>query len=225
MAYASGQLNDDELSARLDRALRAKTMGELDPILADLNFASMGAATPAQAVVPVQPAPVPVRKRRHHRLVKAVGALIVAGALVWGVGTAGHALGIWDWQPNIAIGAGANAGADAAKTYTYNDMDALTDLTVDVGNSTVDFSSLDVTRDGSMSITQDVGNLQINLPTNANVVMHYTTDVGSVSFTGGSDSRSQGGVGASGTCTWTRDPGGPTLTLDVTADAGNITAG
>ena len=218
MAYAAGQLDEAEMSARLDRALRAKTIGELDPIVADLNFASM--APTGQAVAPVQPVAAPVRKKRRHPIAKAVTALIVAGVLIWGVGTAGHLVGLWNWQPDPEIGAGQGVGSH---TYSYTNLSQLDDLSIDVGNSVVDFSNLNLTRDASMSIEQDTGALHINLPADANVVVHYTTDVGAVTINGGSDSRTQGGVGAEGTATWTSDPGGPTLTLEVEMDTGSLT--
>jgi|GEM_PF-3559879 len=217
MAYASGQLNEAEMSARLDQALRAKTVGELDPIVADLNFAAMA---PSQAVAPVQPSAMPVKPRRRHTLAKTIAAVVVAGAIVWGVGTAGHWMGMWSWQPGPEIGA-----PNQMQTYSYTSPSQLQDLEIDVGNSVVDFSALDLTRDASMSIEQDVGAMQIRLPANANVVVHYETDVGAVTLTGGTDARSRGGVGAEGTATWNPDPGGPTLTLDVTMDTGSVTIG
>ncbi|GAB7100633.1 hypothetical protein JCM3263A_21080 [Thermobifida fusca] len=45
-AYAEGQLDEEELDERLSRAMKAKTRGDLQPLVADLSL------TPASAAVP-----------------------------------------------------------------------------------------------------------------------------------------------------------------------------
>jgi hypothetical protein len=222
MAYATGQLDEAEMSERLDQALRAKTLGELNPIVADLNFAGMAPAAPSQAITPTQSTPPVARRRHRHPIARAVTALVIVGAIAWGVGTAGHMTGLWGWQPVTGMAAPAHV-----QTYAYWDIDQLPpDLSIDVGNSSVDLTQLTVTHDVSMSIEQDVGNLRIALPSDANVVVHASIDAGSIAVTGNpAGGANQGGVGSDGTWTWTGDPGGPTLTLNVTTDVGHITVG
>ena len=80
------QLDDDELSARLDAALRAKTIGDLDALIGDLNVATMqdleAVATTGRTVPAVTPRGVLVRPTRPAA--KVIAAIAAATLLVGG---------------------------------------------------------------------------------------------------------------------------------------------
>jgi len=70
---AAGRLTPEELSDRLDAAYEARTVGELDALVADLPTASA-------------PAPKPAKRPEHDRLLHIVGLAVLASAIcvvVW----------------------------------------------------------------------------------------------------------------------------------------------
>lgn len=90
----------------------------------------------------------------------------------------------------------------------------------DAGNLHVDLSRLPVTTDMAHNAHLDVGNLEVTVPSDVNVVVRYTVDVGRVRAYGadvkaGPDLRGE-----------VPDPtpleGRPTLTLDLSVDAGTV---
>jgi hypothetical protein len=92
-AFVQGRLTDDELGARVGRALAARTHADLAALTADLPAASPAPApTPTPTPTPAPaPAPAPARARPHMRAVKvgasAVGAVVLVtsgAALVTG---------------------------------------------------------------------------------------------------------------------------------------------
>ena len=90
----------------------------------------------------------------------------------------------------------------------------------DAGNLHLDLSRLTVTEDLTHNARLDVGNLEVAVPSDVNVVVHYTVDVGRVQAYGvdvnaGPDLRGD-----------VPDPtpvdGRPTLTLNLSVDAGTV---
>ncbi|NYI71339.1 hypothetical protein GGQ54_001899 [Naumannella cuiyingiana] len=101
---SAGRIDSAEFDDRMSRALSARTMGDLDPLFADLP-----GARPDQQVVPSAPAQPPVPAPRDDTL-KRVGQVIVA--LLWPAAIiAMIAFGVW-WPILIPIfGSGAIAAA------------------------------------------------------------------------------------------------------------------
>ncbi len=92
---------------------------------------------------------------------------------------------------------------------------------LDVGQLTVDLSQLTLTSDAAYRARVDLGRLEVIVPKDANVVVHYSTDLGKV--------RAYGKEIAQGTELTgdipdpdVAEPGQPTLTLDLSLDVGNI---
>ena len=92
---------------------------------------------------------------------------------------------------------------------------------LDVGQLTVDLSQLRLTSDAAYRARVDLGRLEVIVPKDANVVVHYSTDLGKVNAYGKEIDKGteltgdipDPDVAASGT---------PTLTLDLSLDVGNI---
>ena len=93
--------------------------------------------------------------------------------------------------------------------------------TEDFGRLTVDLSQLAVTADTSYKAHVDLGELQVTVPEDAHVVVNYTADVGAVHAYG---DEIQAGSELTGQVTDPQpaQPGQPTLTLNLSVDAGNI---
>ena len=92
-AYVVEQLDDDELSSRLNAALKAKTLGDLDALTADLNFATMDDRVPAVAdAIAKQVVPAATRQPRR---VGRVARIVATAAAVLVVAAAG---GVAVWQ-------------------------------------------------------------------------------------------------------------------------------
>lgn len=90
----------------------------------------------------------------------------------------------------------------------------------DAGNLHIDLSGLPVTTDIAHNAHLDVGNLEVTVPSDVNVVVHYAVDVGRVQAYGADVNAGpelRGDV---------PDPtpvdGRPTLTLDLSVDAGTV---
>ena len=228
-AYATGQLDDEELSSRLDAALGAKTMGDLAGVAADLNFAGMAVATPA-AAAPSQ-AVVPVAPRRTHRVAKAVTIAAAVAIIVLGAGM-GRAFNDHGWMgdqrggPGPGPGAGMRVGNVGAQSFVFTSLDDLKGgVSVKAGSADIDLTGLDITRDADLNVTVGVGNATIHLPADGNVNVDYNVRVGNVDLNGGVGSRAGAGTGVSGTQRWTPNVGGPTLTVHVDVQMGNLQVG
>jgi hypothetical protein len=247
-AYATEQLDDAELSARLEAVFHAKTMGDLAPIVADLNFATMGAPVPSTTgalPVPAQAAAKPVRRRGRHRVAKIVAAVAAAAVVVVGV-TAAH--NVWnDYQyyknsyismmnaqpPNAVRFPGYyDPGvypqpADAMdyqidRSVPLTDIDRLPNPYPVTGESVeFDLSGLSVTHDATMSLNLDAGGAaHLVLPRDGNVVVNYLMDPAETGFLGGEGNPVDPSQWG-GSHAWTPDPGGPVLTIDVTSNDGS----
>jgi hypothetical protein len=189
-AYATEQLNDDELSARLDQALNAKTMGDLSELTDDLNFAALDTA-PTTLPVPVGRRTAPVRPSRptdpvRHRTARIVATVAAAAALLIGGGvgvTAAAQLGPFA-HPALAA-----APVDDGH-YDYDSgfwtLDSLPQIVLKQPTSRVNLSFLQtLTHDTSTTITVPAtGSLDIVLPTDTNVVVNYSYSQGQLSFIG-----------------------------------------
>jgi len=170
--------------------------------------------TPA---VPFQPdSDQTPRASRRRRWLLGIGAVIVACVLVWGVGTIGYAAHWWSWLPYPRI-TGQNSGVQVYQYTSVTDMPA--NLNTGSGDATINLSTLDVTQDTSMSIRQNDGTLQIHLPPYGNIAVHYTLGNGVLTISSGDNPHSGTGE-QSGTDTWTRSGGQPTLTLTITMGSG-----
>jgi hypothetical protein len=123
--YVAGRLNSGELEERIERALRARTLADLDALLADLPSLEAAAHGPTFAGVP-DAGPFEWPRRRGHRghrhrrrersfrahvtsyllvmaLLMAIWLLTTPGGyfwpiwplLGWGIGVASHGLAGW----------------------------------------------------------------------------------------------------------------------------------
>jgi Domain of unknown function (DUF1707) len=91
--FQTGRLTSEEFDERTGRALTARTLGELDDLMADLP--AINAAAPAPAAQP--------RGLRYPLLAMVAAALVVLVivAFVLGAGAGSHR---WDFWPVIPIG-------------------------------------------------------------------------------------------------------------------------
>jgi len=91
----------------------------------------------------------------------------------------------------------------------------------DFGKLSVDLSQLAVTADASYTAHVDLGQLEVTVPKNAQVVVNYTADMGAVRAYG---NEVQAGSELTGNVTDPQpaQPGQHTLTLNLSVDAGNI---
>jgi hypothetical protein len=113
---AAGRLTTDELADRLDAAYAARTVGELDALVADLP--------PAGA-----PAPKPAKRPEHDRLLHIVGLAVLASAICVAVWLATGADGSF-WPKWVLLASGIRVavaawtelgpGASAAQRETRN---------------------------------------------------------------------------------------------------------
>jgi phage shock protein PspC (stress-responsive transcriptional regulator) len=93
--------------------------------------------------------------------------------------------------------------------------------TEDFGKLSIDLSQLAVTADSSYTAHIDLGELEVTVPKDAQVVVNYTADVGAVRAYG---DEIQAGSELTGQVTDPQpaQPGQHTLTLNLSVDAGNI---
>ncbi|MCL2315718.1 MAG: DUF1707 domain-containing protein [Actinomycetia bacterium] len=214
-AYATGQLDDTELSSRLDATFAAKTLGDLVPITADLNFAALAPAVPAP--VPA----VPVRPRNRHVVAKVVAGLL-AFVVVIGGGTGAVYGALHDWAP-VVPGAGQH-DKDSTNVYQGNASELPPAVTVTAGSAVLDLSRVTVDTDATMDISVTAGSATLRLPGKGNVVLTYDVAAGSLSLPqDGKDARTVDGISKAGTYTITPLQGGPTLNLRVHVAAGSLT--
>ena len=227
-AYATGQLDDTELSARLDAALGAKTLGDLEPLAADLNFAGMAVTVPA-APSPTKAVVVP--PRRNHRVRRLVAAGVAAIVLLTGAGMArafetGADVGGGRWGPPMGQRQGGPAARVGDQVVPYSGPASrlpADGLRVNVGSATADMTGVVVDANTTFPVRVSLGAGTIMLPATGNVVVNYDVRLGEVTIKGpGQDVRTSGGAGQRGTYTRTTDPGGPVLTINATLDMGSL---
>lgn len=103
-------------------------------------------------------------------------------------------------------------------TITYSATALPQDFALDVGSRTIDLTAVTIDRDHTTRLSTDVGRLRVLLPPRGNVVVRYRVDAGSARV---GDTRTDG---LDTSATWSRvsDPGGPTLTLDLSVDLGAL---
>ena len=91
----------------------------------------------------------------------------------------------------------------------------------DFGKLSVDLSQLAVSADANYTAHVDLGQLDVTVPKDAHVVVNYKADMGAVRVYG---DEVQAGSELTGQITDPRpaQPGEPTLTLNLSVDAGNI---
>jgi phage shock protein PspC (stress-responsive transcriptional regulator) len=111
----------------------------------------------------------------------------------------------------------------ASSTHVYANLAELPAAgdSQDFGELSVDLSQLAVTGDATYRAHVDVGQLDVIVPRDANVVINYRADLGAVRAYG---AEVQGGSDLGGQLTDPQPPqaGRHTLTLDLSVDAGNI---
>ncbi|HEY5822224.1 MAG TPA: PspC domain-containing protein [Propionibacteriaceae bacterium] len=112
------------------------------------------------------------------------------------------------------------AAPDVVRYAQVSDLPAAGDAR-DVGRLQVDLSQLDLASDTAYRAHVDVGQLEVIVPADVNVVINYTVDVGVVRTWGEQHAAGTDLVG-SVTDPSPIDRSEPTLTLDVSVDQGNL---
>lgn len=211
MAYQSEQIDYAEFTQRADVATKAITLGELPPLVADLNFDTMR---------PIRASHLRLwrilrvgRKKLIATLVLIVALIIVlvivlSGRNTTGAGTTASLPPMTASLPHVSYN----------RSLTYDNLDFLPpEVIVGSGSTLVTLNSLAVSRNVTMSITADDGNLDVSLPPATNVTLNYLVPgSGTVTLVGGSDARAEDyWARKEGICRWTPIPHGPTLTLNV----------
>jgi phage shock protein PspC (stress-responsive transcriptional regulator) len=122
-----------------------------------------------------------------------------------------------------AAGPAARMPVAASSTHVYANLAELPAAgdSQDFGELSVDLSRLAVTADATYRAHVDVGQLDVTVPKDANVVINYKADLGAVRAYG---AEVQAGSDLGGQLTEPQPPeaGQHTLTLDLSVDAGNI---
>ena len=236
-AYATGQLDDTELSQRLDAALSAKTIGDLNPLVADLNFAALapgpfGSTAPLPVPVAGTPAGLarPARPAGTHRVATIVAAAL-AGLAITLAGVIVAGIAVRQDPPYLDPCAGGVCIAVAANPdqYVYSGVASQLPptITVDEGSPTLDLTQVVVDANTHVQVMIGTGDATILLPSGAfNSAVAYDVGQGVATCSGvGQDARSRGGTGATGVCSRIGDPNLPTLTVDVQVGSGSLTVG
>ena len=122
-----------------------------------------------------------------------------------------------------AVGPALRVPAATASSHAYTSVSELPVAgdTEDFGKLSVDLGQLAMTSDATYAAHVDLGQLEVTVPKNANVVINYTADLGAVRAYGADI---QAGSDLTGQLKDPRQgqPGQHTLTLDLSVDAGNI---
>lgn len=107
-----GRLSMDELTERIDAALEAKTLGQLDALFVDLPDEPRPPAT----LPPPAPAPVPFRVWHSPTLLRQAAKLVVLNLVCLGLwATAGVHTGFWPlWVMLVSIAVMARRTSRAA---------------------------------------------------------------------------------------------------------------
>jgi hypothetical protein len=138
-----------------------------------------------------------------------VGALLTVGVLGLGVAESG--------MPALAT----PPGSSAAITYTSPASFPPNGDAKDVGTLTVDLAGLELTEDATYQAHVDLGRVVVTVPPEANVIVRYRADVGSVTAF---DRLAANGTELDGTVADPQPmpPSQPTLTLDLGVDLGSV---
>ena len=122
-----------------------------------------------------------------------------------------------------AVGPALRVPPATASSHAYASVSELPAAgdSEDFGKLSVDLGQLAVTSDATYVAHVDLGQLEVTVPEDANVVINYTADLGAVRAYGADV---QAGSDLSGQIKDPRqaEPGQHTLTLDLSVDAGNI---
>jgi hypothetical protein len=211
-AYAAGQLDDAELSARLDAALSAKTLGDLSPLVADLN---LGALTP---VAPPSTKALATPARPRRRLVQVLAIVLALAVVVAGGQAIARTIGDKFGGPGIT-----SNNRDQALAYSGSAAGLPPEISASMGDSTVDLSQVVVDTDATVAVNTSMGDITVRLPVDANVVLTYAVSMGDISFNGGTDVKfNSSALGRSGTHTWTPHPGQYVLTINLNSSMGDV---
>ncbi len=111
--------------------------------------------------------------------------------------------------------------ASAPLVYTSVSQSPPGGDTRDVAQLTVDLSRLTLPSDATYRARVDLGRIEVIVPKDTNVVVHYSTDLGQVRAYGteiAKGTERSGDIGDPDVA----EPGQPTLTLDLSLDVGNI---
>lgn len=115
-SFAAGQLDQEEFEERTDRAVRAKTLGELPPLLLDLVADHPGAQLdlryPDQrraAAVPAGPLHAQAVAAYRQDLREAMWGFVSASAITWLI-WAIVMFGDFPWPLFVMLGTGLNVG-------------------------------------------------------------------------------------------------------------------
>jgi hypothetical protein len=86
--YAEGRLDQAEFDERVNRAMAAKTRGDLEGLFDDLPDLGNGAPAPGRSGMPAGPTGpgVPLRVRRGHRIIRPllfVALVLIAANITW----------------------------------------------------------------------------------------------------------------------------------------------
>jgi phage shock protein PspC (stress-responsive transcriptional regulator) len=158
-------------------------------------------------------------------------ALLIIGLTLVAATWLGRARGLLPLGVGLAIAAVLVTAAGpafripvaASSTHVYANLAELPAAgdSQDFGELSVDLSQLAVTGDATYRAHVDVGQLDVIVPRDANVVINYRADLGAVRAYG---AEVQGGSDLGGQLTYPQPPqaGRHTLTLDLSVDAGNI---
>jgi hypothetical protein len=99
--HAEGRLTAEEFDDRVDRALTAKTLGELDELLSDLPAIDLY-RLPAAGITPAPPG-----ARRHGHLRRRDGGPLSGGGMAWVAWTALSAVLFLVWAGTALVDGGA----------------------------------------------------------------------------------------------------------------------
>ena len=230
-AYATGQLDDAEFSARVETALGATYLGDFAPLIRDLNLAALPAAShqegPATASLALRKQATPPA-HLPRRSLKVVGSIVAAGAIALaGYSIGANSQGYYDPYSYPMAPPGIQYYPYAYQPYTYAGPASMLPetLTVDMGPIVVDLTGITVDTPRHFAITVDWGDTAVILPTDGRVQVVYTVLNGAAVFEAwGNNAQSQGGTSAAGTFNRLAGaPGSPTLVIEVTLNAGTLT--
>jgi hypothetical protein len=215
-AYEDGQLDYGELSDRLDHTLNAKTLGELTPVLAELNLSRLSVVQ--QSYNP--PAGKTVATRPKAGMLTRTKVIITGAALALTLGLGiGIVNGINDFT-DAPTGGGQGIEqrfGDSSVSY-QNQADIPPSYHLGAGNLEIDLSDCVIIVDSEYAFSVTAGDLDITLPENANVIVNWNVVAGEYNGL-----NQHGGIRSSGTETFTRNSDYPTITLNLNVGAGEIT--
>jgi hypothetical protein len=212
-AFADGQLDRTEMEDRIDQVIASKTLADLPPALDGLNLARLTVGDAVAVPEPATTVAVPKTKQSLPLKIKVlIASLAAALVAALGIGVA-YVAAENNWFRDNTSWTGQQ---DPQNRTSQDEIPA--DFEQWVGEITQDYSNVLVTHDASHTITLRTGELTVIFPADANVVVNWKVTFGEYN-----GKTNNAGAGMSGTDSWTPNPGGPTLTFDVTVNAGTLT--